>query len=58
MQVIDKRSKKIYKVYDIRYDSSCYPHFLIYMSGAWVVASAKHFEPIIEIEIDDSEWFM
>ena len=58
MQVIDKRSKETYEVYDITYDLKGYPHFLIYKSNQWVRLSAKYFQPTIEIEIDDSEWFM
>jgi hypothetical protein len=58
MQMLDKRDNKIYEVYDITYDSNGYPQFLVYKNGEWYRLSAKHFKPFIEIEIDDSEWFL
>lgn len=45
MNVINKTNNKNYLVYDITYDKSGYPHFLIYKDGAWVRISAKHFRP-------------
>lgn len=33
------------KVYDIRYDASGYPQFLIYEDNQWKLVSAKHFRP-------------
>lgn len=35
-----------YDVYDVRNDSSGYPHFLVYSTGMWLWKSAKLFEPI------------
>lgn len=34
-----------HKIYDITYDSTGYPQFLIRMKGQWVRKSAKHFMP-------------
>lgn len=36
---------KPYEIYDIRYDKSGYPHFLIYREKQWRIISAKHFTP-------------
>ena len=44
--VINKDSKEIFDVYDILYDKSGYPHFLIYKNNQWIRISAKHFAPI------------
>lgn len=43
MKVLNKKDNKIYDVHDITYDTTGYPHFLIYTSGQWVRMSAKHF---------------
>lgn len=43
--VVNKDNNKIYEVFDITYDKSGYPHFLIYRDGEWVRISAKHFRP-------------
>ncbi len=40
---LDKKIR--YKVYDIIYDKSGYPHFLIYKDGQWLRESAKKFIP-------------
>ena len=48
MDVVHKDNKKVYKVYDITYDSSGYPHFLIYFNRQWMRVSAKHFEPYVD----------
>lgn len=32
-------------VYDISYDKTGYPLFLVYMNGQWKRMSAKHFTP-------------
>lgn len=45
--VLDKYSQVPYTVYDIKYDSTGYPHFLIYLNGEWVMRSAKHYRPAI-----------
>lgn len=44
--VRNKDNNKVYEVYNIIYDKSGYPHFLIYKDGQWVRMSAKHFKPI------------
>ena len=33
-------------VYDVSYDSSGYPLFLIYFNQQWIRKSAKHFKPV------------
>ena len=40
-----KVSNSINIVYDITYDQSGYPHFLIYENNQWVRVSAKHYVP-------------
>ena len=35
-----------YKVYDIVYDKTGYPHFLLYIKGQWIRRSAKHYVPL------------
>ena len=35
-----------YKVYDIIYDKTGYPHFLLYIKGQWIRRSAKHYVPL------------
>lgn len=45
LRLINKNDGKDYHVYDITYDKSGYPHFLIYKDGEWVRMSAKHFRP-------------
>lgn len=44
--VRNKDNNKVYEVYQITYNKSGYPHFLIYKDGQWVRMSAKHFKPI------------
>ena len=44
--VINKDSKEIIDVYDITYNKSGYPIFLIYNDGQWIRMSAKHFAPV------------
>lgn len=46
MRMYCKADCRIYNIYDIAYDSSGYPHFLIYKDNQWIRMSAKHFEPI------------
>lgn len=41
-----ERPPRAIDVYDVRYDSSGYPHFLIYQNEQWLQVSAKHFRPI------------
>lgn len=45
-KVIHKKSKEIYKVYDIQYDASGFPHFIVYQDGQWLRVNAKHFKPM------------
>ena len=58
MKVYDQSNYASYEVYDITYDSSGYPHFLIYENGQWLRKSAKHFIPKKEyIDMLTEEWF-
>lgn len=43
------------QVYDIKYDSNGYPHFLIYdyETHAWLLKKAKHFIPEEYDEVDE-----
>ena len=43
MQVINKDDNKKYTIYNITYDKTGYPQFLIYKDGEWLRLSAKHF---------------
>ena len=45
MFVIDKNDETTYRVYDITYDNTGYPHFLIYKGKQWIRVSAKYFVP-------------
>ena len=36
MKVKDKVNGNVYQAYDISYDRSGYPHFLIYRDNQWV----------------------
>lgn len=47
MKVKDKVNGNVYQVYDISYDRSGYPHFLIYRDNQWVKRSAKFFIPLV-----------
>lgn len=46
MTVINKNNNETYNVYDIQYNKSGYPRFLIYKDGQWLRMSAKHFKPV------------
>ena len=49
MLVTYKNNKDVlFEVFDVKYDSSGYPHFLIYKDGQWLCVSAKHFIPYIK----------
>lgn len=39
---------KIYKIYDVSYNSAGYPHFLVFQKNQWIRMSAKYFRPIEE----------
>lgn len=45
MQMIVKETGNTECVYDIKYDGSGFPHFLIYKDGQWILKSAKYFRP-------------
>ena len=45
-KVIHKDSSKKYIVYDVQYDASGYPHFVIYKDNQWLRVNAKHFKPM------------
>ena len=47
MKVVNIHTNNRYNVYDITYDDTGYPHFLIYRDRQWVRVSAKHFRPVI-----------
>lgn len=51
LNVINKSNGKDYRVYDITYDKSGYPHFLVYKDGQWIRMSAKYFRPYNEEDI-------
>ena len=40
-----KKKQNFFQVFDISYDKSGYPLFLIYDDGRWQRVSAKHFKP-------------
>lgn len=54
MKVKDKVNGNVYQVYDISYDRSGYPHFLIYKDNQWVRKSAKYFTPTAKERIRTS----
>lgn len=45
LTVYDKETYKPVEVYDITYDASGFPHFLIFCDNQWVRKSAKCFTP-------------
>lgn len=45
MQLLNKADATVYEIFDITYDSSGNPQFLIYKNGQWVRVSAKSFTP-------------
>lgn len=45
MFVVNKDDNRKYEVYDITYDKTGYPHFLVYKDNQWLRLSAKHFVP-------------
>lgn len=47
-KVKHKVSNSVIDVYDIIYDKTGYPHFLIYENGRWERVSAKHYKPNID----------
>lgn len=53
MLVIGKDDKKTYEVYDVSYDHSGCPKFLIFKGRQWIRMSAKHFIPFYFRNDDD-----
>lgn len=47
-KVKHKVSNSVVDVYDIQYDKTGYPQFLIYENNQWVRVSAKHYKPNID----------
>ena len=45
MKLLCKQDSLEYEIYDITYDSTGQPQFLIYKDKQWVRMSAKHFIP-------------
>ncbi len=45
MTLLCKTDMRPYKIYDVTYDSSGFPLFLIFREGQWCRISAKHFTP-------------
>lgn len=45
MIVYEKQSGTPQIVYDVTYDNTGFPHFLIYKDGQWIRRSAKYFYP-------------
>lgn len=45
LTVYDKVTYKPVEVYNITYDASGFPHFLIFCDNQWIRKSAKHFTP-------------
>lgn len=57
MLVVGKDDNRTYEVFDVSYDHSGYPKFLIYRGKQWVQLSAKHFTPLYfrgEDNLDES----
>ena len=44
--VMNKNNNVVYEVYDVSYNKSGFPLFLICKDGQWIRMSAKHFIPI------------
>lgn len=56
MQAVYKKDNKRYEIYDINYKkSSGFPLFLIYKDGQWLSASAKHFIPVTENDLNNTQ---
>ena len=51
MNLNNNDSGEDYKVYDITYHKTGYPHFLVYKVNQWVRMSAKHFRPYSEQDL-------
>lgn len=56
MDVVNKDTGKMYEVYDITYDNTGYPYFLIYEDRQWIRMSAKHFRPLQPFDKILNEW--
>lgn len=44
--MLDKRDNIIYPVFDVQYDSSGFPVFLVFRNMQWLRNSAKHYIPV------------
>lgn len=53
MQMVLKELDEIVDVYDITYDKTGFPHFLIYIDGQWLRKSAKYFRPYSRQTLED-----
>ena len=47
-KVKHKVSNSVVDVYDIVYDKTGYPQFLVYENNQWVRVSAKHYKPNVD----------
>lgn len=45
----NKEDNREYQIFDITYDQSGYPQFLVYKDGQWLRMSAKHFTPYYDV---------
>lgn len=50
--VRNKDNNEIYEVFQITYNKSGYPNFLVYKDGQWIRMSAKHFKPLNDVADD------
>lgn len=48
MQLLNTKDATEYEIYDITYDNTGYPHFLIYKDKQWMRVSAQNFTPSYE----------
>lgn len=53
MIVYDKATNERVDVFDITYDKSGFPHFLIFKDNQWIRMSAKHFIPYVKFTLID-----
>lgn len=49
MFLVNKTDNKEYEIFDITYDQSGYPQFLIYKDGQWIRMSANYFTPYYDV---------
>lgn len=48
MKLFHKKDAKEYEIYDITYDQTGFPQFLVFKNNQWLRMSAKHFTPNYE----------